>query len=341
MPVKRSATANPIGAEIVKTKMNRKLQGTDLDVSRLCFGTMTFGKPADQAEASRLVNRCIEAGINFFDTANAYQTGVAETMLGIALRGKRDKLIVASKVRGKMGDGPDEEGLSKPAILRAVEDSLRRLQTEYLDLYYLHQPDYKVPIQETLEAMNQLVQQGKVRYIASSNYTGWQVCQMLGLAKRSGGQLPAIAQMMYNLLARGIEQEFVPMTKELGVSIVAYNPLAGGLLTGKHEAASIMPGSRFDQNQQYQDRYWHAQDFAAVERLRTIAAKAGRSLVSLALNWLLHHTATDCVILGASRLEQLDQNLAAAGDGPLPMDVLAACDEVWQQLRGPTPVYNR
>lgn len=319
----------------------RSLRGTELSVSRACFGTMTFGGQVDGAMASRMVEVCLERGINFFDTANVYQQGASEELLGNALRGKRKQVVVASKVRGKMGDAADQSGLSKAAITRAVEESLNRLQTDYLDIYYLHQPDYDVPIEETLEAMEGLVKSGKVRCPASSNYASWQVGQMLCLAGETNYRPALIAQQMYNLLARGLEQEFVPMTKELGVSLIAYNPLAGGLLTGKHHGTSITPGTRFDQNSMYQDRYWHGENFRAVERLQSIAVKSGRSLISLSLNWLMHHTPADCVILGASKMEQLEQNLNALDEGPLPSDVVEGCNEVWIDLRGPTPVYNR
>jgi aryl-alcohol dehydrogenase-like predicted oxidoreductase len=319
----------------------RKLPHTDLNVSRLCFGTMTFGKPLDQSGSTQLVDRCIGAGINFFDTANMYQTGVAESMLGEAIKGRRDRLVVASKVRFKVGDEPDQQGLTRKAILRAVDESLQRLQTDYLDIYYLHAPDHATPIEESLETMNSLVQQGKVRYIASSNYASWEVVQMLWLAKDRGWAAPYISQPMYNLLARGIEQEYLAMCKEFGVSTVVYNPLAGGLLTGKHRKETVTPGTRFDNNKLYQDRYWHEQYFKSVERLREIAKHAGRSLVSLALNWLLHHTASDVVILGASSLQQLNENLEACEQGLLDEPTLHACDQVWQDLRGPLPIYNR
>jgi len=318
-----------------------KLKHTDLEVSRYCFGTMTLGKPLDQAGTTQIVNRCIDAGINFFDTANMYQYGVAETLLGHALKGKRDKLVIASKVFFKMGDAPDQGSLSRKAILRAIDESLQRLGTDYLDIYYFHAPDHTVPVEESMEAMHSLVKQGKVRYPASSNYAGWEVVQMLWLAKDRGWQEPRISQPMYNLLARGIEQEYLPMCKEFAISNIVYNPLAGGLLTGKHKQEKITPGTRFDNNKLYQDRYWHEQYFRSVEKLREIAKSAGRSLVSLALNWLLHHTPSDCIILGASRMEQLNENLATIDDGPLSDDVLKACDEVWQNLRGPLPVYNR
>jgi aryl-alcohol dehydrogenase-like predicted oxidoreductase len=319
----------------------RNLMGTELSVSRACFGTMTFGGQVDQALASRMIEVCMERGINFFDTANVYQQGASEKLLGKALQGKREKIVLASKVRGKMGDDADQKGLSKAAITRAVEESLKRLQTDYLDIYYLHQPDYDVPIEETLEAMDELVTSGKVRYPASSNYASWQVVQMLNLAREKNYRPALIAQQMYNLLARGLEQEFIPMAKELGVSVIAYNPLAGGLLTGKHISDSITPGTRFDKNSMYQDRYWHGENFRAVERLQSIAEKNGRSLISLSLNWLMHHTPTDCVILGASKMQQLEQNLNVLDEGPLPAEVVEECNEVWRDLRGPTPVYNR
>src|SRR5215831_19037942 len=171
----------------------RTLPHTDLNVSRLCFGTMTFGKPLDQAGSTQLVNRCIEAGINFFDTANMYQTGVAETMLGHAIKGKREQVVIASKVFFKMGEGEDQQGLSRKAIARAIDESLKRLGTDYLDLYYFHAPDHVVPIDESLEAMESLVKQGKVRYPATSNYAGWQVVEMLWLTKERGWHAPYIS----------------------------------------------------------------------------------------------------------------------------------------------------
>ncbi len=317
------------------------LQGTDLKVSRICFGTMTFAGQTGEETAAQMVARCLDSGINFFDTANAYNGGKSEEMLGKLMRGRRDRFILASKVRNKMGEGPDLAGLSRAAINRAIDDSLRRLATDYLDIYYLHLPDYNVPIEESLEAMDNLVKQGKIRYVASSNYSGWQVVQMLCIAGKRGYQRASITQPMYNLIARGIEQEYLPMCKEFDVATVVYNPLAGGLLTGKQPSQAPLPGSRFDNNQMYLERYWHQADFEAVEELKQIASKAGRSLVSLALNWLYHHTPTDCIILGASRLEHLDENLKVLGDGPLDKSTLDACDQVWLELRGPSPKYNR
>jgi aryl-alcohol dehydrogenase-like predicted oxidoreductase len=319
----------------------RTLKGTDLNVSRACFGAMTFGGQVDEALAVQMVGRAMDAGINFFDTANVYQQGASEELLGRALLGRREQVILASKVGMKVGDVADEKRLSRGAIVEAVEQSLKRLQTDYLDLYYLHQPDYGVQIEETLEAMNQLVIQGKVRYPASSNYASWQTVRMLNIAEQKDYRPARVAQQMYNVLARGLEQEFVPMAREMDVTIIAYNPLAGGLLTGKHTQTEITPGTRFDHNSMYQERYWRDQNFRAVERLGAVAKSCGRSLISLSLNWLMYHTITDCVILGASKFEQLEQNLSALEDGPIASDTLAVIDNVWSELRGGTPVYNR
>jgi aryl-alcohol dehydrogenase-like predicted oxidoreductase len=318
-----------------------KLTGTDLTVPRICFGVMTFGGQTDESTAARMVDRCLEAGVNFFDTANIYNKGKSEEILGRLLKGRRDKVVLASKVGGKVGEGPDEKGLSRAAILRAIDESLRRLGTDYLDIYYLHLTDRSVPLEESLETMDQLVRQGKVRYPASSNHSSWRVLRMQWLAEKNGWKPAVVTQPMYNLLARGIEQEYLPMAKAFGISTVVYNPLAGGLLTGKQKRNAPLAGTRFDNNQMYLDRYWHPAYFDAVEELAGVARGAGRSLVSLALNWLLHHTQTNCVILGASRLEQLDDNLAACEEGPLTEDTVTRCDAVWAKLRGVTPKYNR
>jgi aryl-alcohol dehydrogenase-like predicted oxidoreductase len=239
----------------------------------------------------------------------------------------------------------DEGGLSKRAIFRAIEDSLRRLQTDYLDIYYLHEPDYSVPIEESLDAMNTLVRQGKIRYVATSNYASWQVCEMHWIAEKNGYQAPVIAQPMYSLIARGLEQEFLPMAKRLGVSTIMYNPLAGGLLTGKHDFTKVSSGGRFDPafwgGSLYNNRYWHERTFRAVEQLRKVAAAAGRCMPSLAFNWLLHHTAGNGIILGASRMEQLEENLKACEEGALSPETVKTCDDVWEEFRGPIPIYNR
>lgn len=320
----------------------RALPQTDLKVSRLSFGTMTFGGQTDEAAAGRILDRVLEAGINFLDTANAYNQGRSEEILGRLLRGRREKVILATKVFNKMGDAPDDQGLSRAAIRKAMDASLRRLQTDYVDLYYLHQPDWETPIEETLEAMEELVRAGKVRYPAVSNYAAWQICEILWLCEKCGYAPYRISQPMYNLLARGIEEEYLAFCRRFGVAVVPYNPLAGGLLTGKHRReAGPIAGTRFDGNTMYLGRYWHDDYFAAVEDLKTVAREAGLSLVALAFRWLLSQPAVDSIILGASRLEQLEENLQACEGPTLDEATLKRCDEIWKRLRGITPKYNR
>ena len=320
----------------------RQLGRTGLTVSRVCFGAMTFGSQADAGEAQRIVDCCLAGGVNFFDTANVYNQGESERILGRCLAGKRREIVLASKVRGRMGSGGDiYEGLSRASIFRAVDASLDRLGTDYLDIYYLHHPDPAVPLEESLEALERLVEAGKIRFPALSNYAAWQVTEAQWIAADRSFTPATVTQPMYNLLARGLDAEYLPMARQLGIFTCIYNPLAGGLLTGKQQKERPLPGTRFDNNQSYLDRYWHPQCFAAVDELAAAGRLHGRSLVSVALNWLYHHSPAGCLILGASRLEQLRENLSALDDGPLPADLLANCDEVWSSLRGVTPKYNR
>ncbi len=320
----------------------RTLGKTDLKVTRLSMGSMTFGSQVTEGDAIRMVDRCLELGINFFDTANVYNNGLSETILGKALKGRRHNVVLATKLRGKMGDEPDDVGLTRAAIRKAIDGSLKRLQTDHVDLYYLHQPDWNTRIEETLAAMDELVQEGKIRFPASSNYSSWQIIQTLWVSENHGYVPPTVSQPMYNLLARGIEQEYLACCKEFGVAVVPYNPLAGGLLTGKHKPQEPpTPGTRFDGNKMYQDRYWHLDYFKAVEEVVAIARHAGMAIVALAFRWLLSQSVVDSIVLGATRLEQLEENFRACQGPPLSEDVLKECDEVWDKLRGITPKYNR
>jgi aryl-alcohol dehydrogenase-like predicted oxidoreductase len=320
----------------------RTLPHTDLSVSRVALGTMTFGAQTDEPTARSMVDACLDFGVKFFDTANVYNQGASETILGNALRGRRERVVIATKVRGKMGEPPDESGLSRGAIHKAIEASLKRLETDYVDIYYLHQPDYGVPIEETMAAMDELVREGKVRYAAVSNYAAWQIAEIHCVCKSRGFAAPHISQPLYNLLARGIEEEYLPFCKSFEVGVIPYNPLAGGLLTGKQRtAAGPMAGTRFDKNQMYLDRYWHADFFAAVEELEIVAREADITLVELSLRWLLAQPLVDSILLGASRIEHLEQNLAASAGPALEAATLEKCDAVWKRLRGITPKYNR
>jgi len=320
----------------------RTLAKTGLRVSRLSMGAMTFGGQVQEQQAIHMVDRCLDDGINFFDTANVYNQGQSERILGKALKGRRHNAVLATKVRGKMGEEPDDVGLKRPAIRKAIDESLKRLGTDYVDLYYLHQPDWDTPVAETLAAMDELVREGKVRFPATSNYASWQILQMLWLSENRGYVPPAVSQPMYNLLARGIEEEYLPFCREFSIAVIAYNPLAGGLLTGKYSSPdSPHEGTRFDNNKMYQDRYWHAQYFEAVSELASIAGRAGMSLITLSFRWLLTQPLVDSVILGATNLGHLEQNLKACEGPALTTEVMDQCDAVWKRLRGITPKYNR
>lgn len=315
--------------------------GTDLHISRLVLGTMTFGSQADEAEARSMVELALDAGITMFDTANKYSDGRSEEILGRVLGSARDEVLIATKAFNPMGDGPHDRGLSAPAIRKAIDASLDRLDTSYVDLYYLHQPDWSVPIDETLGVMNELVEAGKVRHIAVSNYAAWQIADIRCRSEANGWGDVRISQQMYNLLARRVEEEYAAFSADAGMIDIVYNPLAGGLLTGKHRPdRSPAEGTRFTWDL-YRDRYWHGEQFEAVRELSKVADDAGLSLIELSLQWLLGRELTDAVVLGASSSDQLEQNLSAA-DGPaLDAETSQRCDQVWERLRGVAPAYNR
>jgi len=319
----------------------RSFGASGLKVSRLCMGAMTFGEQADEAESLRMVERCLDEGVNFFDTADAYVNGRSEEVLGKALEGKRGRAVVSTKVFNPMGPGPNDRGLSRKRILQAMDDSLRRLRMDYVDIYMLHQPDCTTPLEESLGAVDQLVREGKARYVVLSNYAAWQVCRALWICDRRNLAPVIGTQPMYNLLSRGIEQEFLPFCREFGLGTMVYNPLAGGLLTGKHRKdAEPDKNTRFDLKAMYRGRYWHERLFNATEQLRAIAAEAGLSPIELSFQWILAQEDITCVILGASSVQQLEQNLAAC-QGQLPPGITEKCNEVWDDLRGPIPKYNR
>ena len=320
------------------------LTGTGLNVSRVCLGTMTFGSQVEEAEAARMVDYALDQGVTFLDTANVYNGGVSEEITGRVLGLRRSRIVLATKVRGQMGgsDGSGYGGLSPAAIRHAAEESLRRLGTDYIDIYYLHQPDGAVPIADSLEAMDGLRREGKIRWIACSNYAAWQVAEMFAISSERGYRAPLVAQPMYNVLARGIEQEYLAFTEHFGVSNVCYNPLAGGLLSGKQSfEKGPLPGTRFDGNAMYLRRFWHEEYFRAVEMLRAAAEGLSISLAELALRWVCHRPGVDSVILGASKFDHLEQNMRAMRNAALLEETLAVCDAAWQALRGTTPNYNR
>ena len=299
-----------------------RLGRTGLQVSRLCLGTMTFGLQCDEPTSVAILDRAADGGIDFLDSSDAYPLGgdlstrgVTEEILGRWLRGRRDRFIVATKCFAPTGPAPFDGGNSRKHIMSAVEASLRRLQTDYIDLYQLHGYDEQTPIDETLGALDDLVHQGKVRYVGCSNFLTYQLVRAVGRTQTLGLARLDSVQPRYNLLFRQIEREMLPYCGEEGIGVIPYNPIAGGLLSGKHVRSAPPPeGSRFTLGtaaQNYQDRYWHEREFDTVEVLGQLAGQAGVSLVTLAVAWVLANPAVTAPIIGASRPEQLADSLAA------------------------------
>ena len=307
---------------------------TGLEVSRICLGCLTFGGQADEKESRRIVDTAWDAGINFFDTANVYTETLSERYLGNVLKGRRDRAVIATKVRGRMGPGVNDIGLSRKHIMDSVDASLMRLQTDYIDLYQVHSWDADTPLEETLRALDDLVRLGKVRYIGCSNFAGWQLTKSLWISDVKGLARFQTVQPRYNLLFRGIEEELLPVCLSQGVGVIPYNPIAAGLLTGKHKRGQPpVPGTRFDLREVYRDIYWYERNFEAVEKLQAIAGKYGHTLLQLALSWVLANPAVTSAIVGASSAEQLQQSISAA-EVTLEPEEIAACDPVWDDLKG-------
>jgi len=319
-----------------------KPRGSTLEVSRLVCGTMTFGAQTPKHVAAEMIDRCRDAGITMFDTANAYTDGRSEELLGELLAPFRDQVTIATKVFNPMGPDPDDRGLSPAAIRKAIDGSMSRLRTDHIELYYLHRPDWDVPLEETVGAMVDLVQEGRIGAIGVSNFAAWQIAELHRISDANGWPQVSISQQQYNLVSRRLEEEYAAYAAHAGLVDIVYNPLAGGLLTGKH-APDKDPesGSRFTK-EAYRQRYWNRMTFDAVEQLRSIAADAGLSLLELSFRWLWSQPLVDAILLGASKLEQLEQNIAAASvREPLDDDTLRRCDDAWALLRGPAPAYNR
>ncbi|MDO4622943.1 MAG: aldo/keto reductase [Eubacteriales bacterium] len=317
------------------------LPGTGLQVSRLCLGTMTFGDQADFEESEKILHACLDAGVNFIDTADIYCKGESEKILGKLLPGHREELVIATKVGGPSGVGKNGSGLSRKHIIASVENSLKRMNTDYTDILYCHFPDRKTPYQEIIATMNQLIREGKIRYYGLSNFSAWQCCQIIMLAREMNMEPPIVGEMVYNLLTRGIEDEFLPFSRAFDFGIAVYNPLAGGLLTGKHLPDKAAAGSRFDREEGYRRRYWNDSNFRAMESLTRVAEETGISLLELSFRWLLNHPEVTSVISGASKAEQIRQNLGFFDGKELPAKAFADCDEAWKQIRGEYFSYHR
>jgi aryl-alcohol dehydrogenase (NADP+) len=320
-----------------------RLGRTGLQVSRLCLGTMTFGLQCDEPTSAAILDRAAEGGIDFLDSSDVYPlggdlstVGRTEEILGRWLKGRRDRFVVATKCFGRTGPAPFDGGSSRKHIHAAVDASLRRLQTDYIDLYQLHGYDPGTPIDETLHALDDLVRMGKVRYVGCSNFLTYQLVRAVGRSETLGLERFASVQPRYNLLFRQIERELLPYCLEEGVGVIPYNPIAGGLLSGKHDRTAPPPeGTRFTLGNaagNYQDRYWHDREFDTVEQLAQVAKEAGLPLVTLAIAWVLANPAVTAPIVGASRPDQLADSLAAA-EAHLDPQLLTLLGELTREYR--------
>lgn len=316
---------------------------TGLQVSRLCLGTMTFGLQCDEPTSFAIMDAAAQAGITFLDTADVYplggtleNVGRTEEIVGKWLRGRREDYIVATKCSGKMGERPWQQGTSRKHVLDAIDASLKRLGTDYVDLYQVHMYDPATSHDETLEAFDAVLRAGKARYIGCSNYHAYRVARALGRSEALGLAKFISVQPRYNLLFRQIERELLPLCQEDKLAVIPYNPLAGGLLTGKHQRSTPPPaGSRFTLGTaggMYTERYWKDREFATVDAIAALAKEHGIELTTLAVAWVLANPAITSPIVGASRPEQLKASVAAV-ELKLDSSLKTKLDEITHEFR--------
>jgi aryl-alcohol dehydrogenase-like predicted oxidoreductase len=313
----------------------RSLGHTGVQVSRLCFGTMSFGSEADEATSGALYRRCRDAGINFFDTADVYSGGKSETILGKLIAGQRDELVLATKAHFPTGKAPTDRGSTRYHLVRAVEASLRRLNTDRIDVLYLHHYDAETALEDVLKSLELLIQQGKILYPAASNFAAWQVMRALGIAERHGWAKLAALQPMYNLVKRQAEVEILPMARATGLGVCSYSPLAGGLLSGKYQDPSAE--GRLKVNAIYKVRYGEPSYHDVAQRLSALARELGHHPASLAVAWVGSHPGITAPILGARNLEQLEPSLRSL-DVAMTPDLRARMSQLWP---APAPANDR
>ncbi len=289
-------------------KYNR-LGRTGMHVSEVCMGTMTFGGVTDESEAQKIFDRCIDKGVNFFDSANVYTGGQSETILGKIMKKHRKDLVIATKVFNPQGDGPNDMGLSRKHIIQACEDSLRRLGTDYIDLYQVHADDNNTPLEETLRALDQLVRDGRVRYIGASNHTAWRLSDALWTSETNGLARYDCLQPLYNLIERGVDQELLPLCRNKGVGVIAWSPLASGWLTGKYRG-DVAEDARL--NDQARPAMGATVDREQIlDTLINVAKGVDATPAQVALRWVMNQDGLTSAIVGARNVEQLDDNLGA------------------------------
>ena len=315
----------------------RILGRTGVKVSSLCFGTMSFGDIADEAESARMFNRCREVGINFFDCANTYAGGRSEEILGDLIADCREEIVLTTKAVSRTGDDINQAGASRRHLQIAVEDSLRRLKTDRIDVYFLHQYDADTPIEEMLGALDDLVRQGKILYPAVSNWSAWQTMKAQGIAARRGLARIECLQPMYNLVKRQAEVEILPMAAKEGIGVIPYSPLGGGLLTGKYAGRAKPDAGRLVENKMYIKRYGMSDYHQTAADFSAHAQERGLHPATLAVAWVMAHPAVTAPIIGARNLSQLEASLAA-----LDVDMTAGWyDEIASLSATPPPAHDR
>jgi aryl-alcohol dehydrogenase-like predicted oxidoreductase len=287
----------------------KSLGGSGLKVSRICLGTNNFGGQIGENDSIAIVNKALDCGINVVDTADVYTGGRSEEIVGKAVKGRREEVIIATKVGFGVGQAPNRSGLSRKHILSQVEHSLKSLQTDFIDLYYLHRFDRETPLEETLRTFNDMVREGKVRYVACSNFAAWQIAKAHEICEAHDLEKFVAVQPPYNLFQREVENDLLPYCEQEGLGVLTYTPLMGGFLTGKYSKATPPPaGSRYDYNQRLGQRVNQESNFEVLEHLERVAQDAGISMSKLAIAWILKNPIVTAPIVGASSIEQVEEN---------------------------------
>lgn len=309
----------------------RNLGRAGLKVSEICLGTMTFGNGADQEGAAAMVNAALDAGVTFFDTANSYVGGTSETMLGVALKGRRADAVIASKFFNPMGGRPNDSGMSRLHIKQQIEGSLKRLQTDYIDVYYIHHVDHQTPLEEMLRALDDLVRDGKILYTACSNFEAWRLMEALWISDTRGWERFAAYQPQYSLVVRDIDEEIVPALQLKGLGCVAWSPLGSGYLAGKYTPGNLkVQGSRSAEGWGFQSKFFAANHGEILQTLLDTAKQLGKPPAEVALRWVMDQPFMTSAIVGARNVEQLGETLKAGG-WRLPAEVLTKLNEVSAQ----------
>jgi len=302
---------------------------------------MMFGDQTNETDSIAMIDYAVDQGVNFLDTAASYSKGAGENVLGKGLKGKRHKVILASKVRNPVTDTMNDNGLNRRHIIDCTNSSLKRLNTDYIDLAYLHAPDYDTDLEETLDTFTTLIRAGKILYLGVSNYASWQVADIMALCDKRGYIKPIISQNVYHLLHRDVERELLPCLKAHKLGMAVYNPIAAGLLSGKYKVKEIQENTRFANRKIYYDRYWTDSYFDGMKKLSAIAEKHGLPLLDVALRWVAYRPGITTVLSGVSKMEQLKQNIKIFDAPALDAGLEKECSKVWDDMEGDKFLYNR